>query len=143
MKPGEGLVASLLHEVLGHSERERDSGGGEKSILRDSRVFVEQIEEIGKKWQEEADRKERQDEEVLLATFDISAMYPSLKIGYIIEEIDTILVERVESMSGVEKAKAGKLREVIIPLLIFLLEHQFVYVRSDEEGEKEKKIFYR
>jgi len=71
-----------------------------------------------------------------------SALYPSLKIQYVIREIDTLLVERIDSRKGEEKKGAEALREIVIPLFIFQLQHQIVYVLSDEPEEKEEKISY-
>jgi len=40
MKAWEKLVACLLVEILGDSEEERERGGEEPTVLRDSKVFV-------------------------------------------------------------------------------------------------------
>ena len=68
-------------------------------------------------------------------------MYPSLKIACIVKEIDTRLCERTEQKQGEYKEKARALREIVMPLLVFMLEHQFVFVLS-EGFEGEEKIFY-
>jgi len=54
----------------------------------------------------------------------------------------TLLVERIDSRKGEEKKRAEALREIVIPLIIFQLHHQIVYVLSDEQDEKEEEIFY-
>jgi len=46
-------------------------------------------------------------------------MYPSLKIEYIVREVDTLLVERIgQKPRGAEREAANKLRKVIMPLLV-------------------------
>ena len=60
----------------------------------------------------------------------------------VIREIDTLLVERIDSRKGEEKKRAEALREIVFPLIIFQLQHQIVYVLSDEREEKEEKILY-
>ena len=77
-----------------------------------------------------------------LATWDIKAMYPSLKHGFIVREVDEALVRRINRRQGEERARAKRLREVLMPLLIFSLQHQFVYIRSEGEGAEEEKTFF-
>jgi len=84
MKAWEKLVASFLVVVLEESESEREKNGEEPTVLRDSRVFVEELEKIKQRWKEENNKNEKQGEEIMLASWDISAMYPSLKIEYIV-----------------------------------------------------------
>jgi len=55
----------------------------------------------------------------------------------VIRKIDTLLVERIDSRKGEETKRAEALRENVIPLIIFQLQHQIVYVLSDEREEKE------
>jgi len=43
MKAWEKLVASFLVVVLEESESEREKNGEEPTVLRDSRVFVEEL----------------------------------------------------------------------------------------------------
>ena len=81
------------------------------------------------------------DEIIEMCTLDIEAMYPALKREYIIEQIDARLWGRIERAQGLEaKSQAVKMRELLMPMLIFTLEHQFVYILS--EGETEEKVFY-
>jgi len=65
------------------------------------------------------------EERVGIETWDLSALYLSLKIQYVIREIDTLLVERIDSRKGEEKKEAEALREIVIPLIIFQLQHSF------------------
>jgi len=71
----------------------------------------------------------------------VSALYPLLKIEYVKREIDTLLVERLDSRKGEETENKGAqaLREIVIPLIIFQLQHQIVYVLSDEGEAKRRK----
>jgi len=82
------------------------------------------------------------EERVEIETWDVSALYQSLKIQYVITEIDTLLVERIDSRKGEEMKGVEALREIVIPLIIFQLQHQIVYVLSDEREEKEEKMVY-
>jgi len=61
------------------------------------------------------------EERVVIETWDVSALYLSLKIQYVIKEIDTLLVERRDSRKGEEKKGVEALREIVIPLIIFQL----------------------
>jgi len=49
MKAWEKLVAFLLVVVLEESESEREKNGEEPTVLRDWRVFVEELEKINQK----------------------------------------------------------------------------------------------
>ena len=141
MKSWERLVGTILTQVLEESEEEEAKQGREGIILNDSRVFVREIERINEQWRQENARGEKWEDSVDVETWDIAAMYPSLKIAYIVKEIDTSLCERIQQKQGEDKEKARALREIVMPLLIFMLEHQFVYVTS-EGLEGEEKIFY-
>ena len=74
-------------------------------------------------------------------------MYPSLKREYVIKEIDRQLVDRQERQRGEEEKKdEDRLRKVLMPMLIFGLEHQLVAVdkpkRDGMQGPAEKEIFW-
>ena len=45
---------------------------------------------------------------LMVASWDVSAMYPSLKRGYVIKEIDQQLVDRRERQRGEEEASRWK-----------------------------------
>ena len=55
-------------------------------------------------------------------------MYPLLKIEYVMKEIDTLIVERIESRKEEENGGAEALIQIVIPLIIFQLQHEIVYV---------------
>jgi len=59
-------------------------------------------------------------------------MYLSLKIEYIVREVDTLLVERIgQNPSGSIRDAAKILKKVVVPLLMLMLQHQFVSVRDE------------
>ena len=105
MKAWEKLVASFLVVVLEESEIEKGKNREEPTVLRDLKVFVEELEKRSERREEEYNKNEKQGEEIMLAIWDISAMYPSLKIEYIVREVDTLLVERIGQ-------RLGELREM-------------------------------
>jgi len=143
MKAWEKLVASFLVVVLEESEIEKGKNREEPTVLKDSRVFVQELEKVSERCEEEYNKNEKQGEEIMLAIWDISAMYPSLKIEYIVREVDTLLVERIGQRNrGAERDAAKESWKVIMPRLAFMLQHQLVYVRDEGVGEAGKKIFY-
>jgi len=97
MKVWENIVAAFLVVVLDESEGERERRGEELTVLRDSRILVEELEKtwINERWEEEYRKNEKQGEEIMIASWYIAAMYPSLKLEYIVREVDTLLVERI------------------------------------------------
>jgi len=82
------------------------------------------------------------EERTEIETWNVSALYPSLKIQHVIREIDTLLVERIDNRKGEEKKRAKARREIVIPLIIFQPQHQIVSMLSDEREDKEEKMFY-
>jgi hypothetical protein len=65
------------------------------------------------------------DEGVKILGYDVVALYPSLKLEFMIKEIDRAMVLRIETKKGEEKHKAIELRKITIPLIIFMPKHQF------------------
>ena len=47
-----------------------------------------------------------------------------------------------ETDDETEKQAAIKMRETIMPILIFCLQHSFMYVMSEERGLQETKSFF-
>jgi len=76
MKVWENIVADFLVVVLDESESEREGRGEEPTVLRDSRILVEELEKINERWEEEYRKNEKQEEEIMIASWDIAAMYP-------------------------------------------------------------------
>ena len=141
LKPWERFVGRALVQILEEMEEEREEGEMEPIILDNSAVFVDKLEEISRTWGGEDRQGQGGDEIIEMCTLDIEAMYPALKREYIIEQIDARLWERIQKAQSLEaKTQAVKMRELLMPMLIFTLEHQFVYVLS--EGETEEKVFY-
>jgi len=59
-------------------------------------------------------------------------MYLSLKIEYIVREVDTLLVERIgQNPSRSIRDEAKILKKVVVPLFMLMLQHQFVSVRDE------------
>ena len=76
--------------------------------------------------------------------FDVTVMHPNLKIAYEIKGIDRSILLRISLKDDVtEKKKTEELKQIIIPMIIFLLEHQFVIVGVEGGREKggEREIF--
>ena len=63
------------------------------------------------------------DEGVEILGYDVVTLYPSLKLEFMIREIDRSMVMRIETMKGTEKVNPISLCNVTIPLIIFMLSH--------------------
>ena len=146
----DGAVAAMVNQVLEDAEEtyaERRPGGGDgRIILTESRQFVAMIDEINVKLKRMEEPGGRQ-WSLMVASWDVSAMYPSLKRGYIIKEIDQQLVDRRERQMGEEEKKdVDRLRKVLMRMLIFGLEHQLVSVdkprRDGARGPAETEVFW-
>ena len=146
----DGAVAAMVNQVLEDAEEayaeERPGGGGGRIILTESRQFVAMIDEINTKLKHMEGPEGRQ-WSLMVASWDVSAMYPSLKQRYIIKEIDQQLVDRRERQTGEEEKKdVDRLRKVLMRMLIFGLEHQLVSVdkprRDDARGPAETEVFW-
>ncbi len=74
---------------------------------------------------EEVQRKRKRSKGPTTLGYDVVALYPSLKLEFKIKEIDRAMVLRIETKKGEEKQKAMELRNISMPLIIFMLEHQF------------------
>ncbi len=61
---------------------------------------------------------------------------------FIIKEIDSVILPWIEKTIRQKKKKSEELRQIIIPMIIFMLEHQFVIVGVEGGGKKggERKI---
>ena len=109
-RPLEALVNNLLVEVIGDGEREKSEKGMDRIILEDSRELVGDLERITQEWEKENRNAYPGlwEERVEIETWDVSALYPSLKIEYVVREIDTLLVERIESHGRQEGKSHGR-----------------------------------
>jgi len=151
-----------LKEVLRDAEQAAEQRGEPRIIMRNSTQFVRVLLGLCAAWEEEGRRDaggkgggqmreegcgqgeerrgsmgaeesgEEGEEEVMQGTLDFKALFPSVQHAYAIREIDELLLERIERAGEQFKREAVRLREIIMPLLIFVLEHQFVYVLSDQ-----------
>ena len=124
----------------------RDDEDGEEPILLDeSRIFVKQLEELSARWQDEGAPESvgfHEDEVVEFVSWDICAMYPNFKHEFVIREIDEAIMRAIRKKVGKEKVEKEALREVLMPMLVFALQHQFLYVLEDEWNGEETKAFY-
>ena len=126
MKPCEQLVGGILTQVLEDIERERERQGKKRIVLNSTLPYARIIEDIDRTWEKEFLEGEKLDESVEILGYDVVALYPSLKLEFMIRETDRAMVLRIETMKGKEeKRKATELRNIIMPLIIFMLEHQF------------------
>ena len=109
-------------------------------ILTESKQFVQELDEVNIRLQRgEWGEGEEAEYSLLLVTFDVEAMYPSLSHDFVVKEIDMVMMARIEQAQQDREArqKATKLREVLMQLLLFFaLEHQLVYVNGIEHGVK-------
>ena len=141
----EGLLGSVLTQVL---EENENMAQGQKEdgiaphgriILTESKQFVQELDEINIKLQRGEWRKgEEAEYSLLLATWDVEAMYPSLSHQFVVKEIDMVMMARIEQaeQDGRARRQATKSREILMQLLLFALEHQLVYVNGIEHGVK-------
>ena len=156
MRGLETLLGRTLVSVLreGEEQRVQRSGGRRgKIILEDSRELVQELERMNQRFKAEvvkeqvAEAEARQeghdapeaDERVLvMVTYDVESMYPSMKHAWLVRAIDGIMAEReADRSSGTEEQKRGarQLREMVVKLLIFLLQHQVVRTRQEDSEE--------
>jgi hypothetical protein len=109
MKIYEQLMGGILDQVLEDIEEERVRQGRKRIVLNSTLPYAKIIEGMNKTWEEEFLEGKKLDEGVVL---------------------------RIETMKGEEgKRKAIVLRNITIPLLIFMIEHQF-YSTTGRDGEK-------
>jgi hypothetical protein len=100
--------------------------GKKRIVLNSTLLYAKIIEDINKTWEKEFLEGKKLDEGVEILGYDVVVLYPSLKLEFMIREIDRVMVLRIETMKrGEGKRKAITLRNITIPLLIFILEHQF------------------
>jgi hypothetical protein len=82
---------------------------------------------INKTWEDEFLEGKKLDEAVEILGYDVVALYPSLKLEFMIREIDRDMVLRIETMKAEEeKRKETELRNITMSLVIFMLEHQLI-----------------
>jgi hypothetical protein len=132
MKEWEQFMVGVLNQVMECVEQHRVDKQKQRIVLNSSLPYARRIDTINAEWQ-----GERKGAGVEIIGFDITAMYPNLKIAYIIKEIDRAILLWLDLKADeTEKEKAEELRQIIIPMIIFMLEHQFVIVGIEGGGEK-------
>ena len=101
------MVNQVLEDAEEAYAKGRPGGGDGRVILTESRQFVAVIDEINAELKRTEGPEGRQ-WSLMVASWDVSAMYPSLKRGYVIKEIDQQLVDRRERQRGEEEASRWK-----------------------------------
>ena len=137
-------MAGVLNQVMECIEQHRVDKQKQRIVLNSSLPYARRIDKINSEWQDAFRKGERKGAGVEIIGFDITAMYPNLKIAYIIKEIDRAMLLWLDMKDNEdEKKKAQELRQIIIPMIIFMLEHQFVIVGIEGGGERggEREIF--
>ena len=115
-------------------------------VLRNTRHYLKQLEELNDVRalaydplsQYPSGRRPPKPGEVLVdIKADVSKMYPNFSRAYVIEIIDTFLFSRVLSQgpNTIEHKHAKRVRDIIMPLMIFLLEHIIIYIDWNKEKE--------
>jgi len=139
MKTYEQLVAGILTQVLDDIEDERVRQGKRRIVLNSTLPYAKIVGDINKAWEKEFLEGRKLDEGVEILGYDVVALYPSLKLEFMVREIDRAMVLRIETKEGKEKEQAITLRNVTMPLIIFMLEHQF----CSTIGKKGEKTVWR
>ena len=140
MKPWEKLLGAMLVQITKEDEEDE-----EPILLDESRLFVRQLQELNARWQDEGATESagaHEDDVVEFVSWDITAMYPNLKHEFVIREIDEAIMRVIKKKVGKDREEKEALREVLMPMLIFALQHQFLYVLGEKKGAEEEKLFY-
>jgi hypothetical protein len=138
MKRWEVLAGAILTRILGDGEEVERESGRKEIILNDSQVFEGQLEQLNNKWDNTDEKYYKREDEIDVHTWNVAAMYPNLKISYIVKEIDEriveritrLIVERITRLKGDERERAEMRREIVMALMIFMLEYQFEIVMA-------------
>ena len=104
-----------------------------------TRHYLRQLEELNDVWSQPhnplslyaSGRRPPKPGEVLVdIKVDVSKMYSNFSRAFVIETIDTFLFSRVLSHvpNTIEHKRARRVRDIIMPLMIFLLEHIIFYI---------------
>ena len=139
MKVYEQLVGGVLTQVLEDIENDRVRQGKKRIVLTSTLPYAKIVEDINKTWEKEFSEGKKLNEGVEILGYDVVALYPSLKLEFMVRMIDKAMVLRIETKKGEEKEKAIQLRNIIMPLVIFMLEHQF----CSTVGKDGKKTIWR
>ena len=119
MKEWEQFMAGVLNQVMECIEEYRVKQQKQRIVLNSSLPYAKRIDKINAEWQDEFKKGERKGVGVEVIGFDVTAMYPNLKIAYIIKEIDRAMLLWIELKdTETEKIKGEELRQIIIPMII-------------------------
>ena len=119
MKEWEQFIAGILNQVMEDIEEYRDKQQNQSIVLNSSLPYAKRIDKINVEWQDAFRKGERKGVGVEVIGLDFTVMYPSLKIAYIIKEIDRAMLLRIDVKDDEsEKKKAEELRQIIIPMII-------------------------
>ena len=99
----EGFIGSVLTQVLEENEdmaQDQKEGGTAahgRIILTESKQFVQELDEVNIRLQRgEWGKGEEAEYSLLLVTWDVEAMYPSLSHDFVVKEIDMVMMARIE-----------------------------------------------
>jgi hypothetical protein len=84
MKEWEQFMAGVLNQVMECVEQHRVDKQKQRIVLNSSLPYARRIDKINAEWQDAFRKGERKGAGVEIIGFDITAMYPNLKIAYII-----------------------------------------------------------
>jgi hypothetical protein len=115
MKTCEQLIAGILTQVLGDIEDGRVRQGKKRIVLNSTLPYAEIVEDINKAWEKEFLKGKKKDEGVEILGYEVVALYPSLKLEFMIRETVRAMVLRIETKKIEEKEKAIALRKVTMP----------------------------
>jgi hypothetical protein len=142
------LLRRMLVQLIEEEKASWELQGLVFPVLRNTRHYLRQIEELNEVWSKPfsqllpypSGRRPPKDGEVLLDfKADVSKMYANFSVSFVIETVDSFLSERVLSHvpNTLEHKRSKRMRDIIMPLMIFLLEHIVIYIEW-----KEDRIFY-
>jgi hypothetical protein len=108
-------------------------------VIRNTRHYLKHLEDLNAIWAQPYDhsqsyvsgRRPPKTGEVLFdSKADVSKMYSNISRFLVIEAIDAFLFARVLSHlpDSLEHKRAKRIRDIIMPLMIFLLEHIIIYI---------------
>jgi hypothetical protein len=133
------LLRRMLVQLLEDERTDWESQGLVFPVLRNTRHYLRQIEELNGIWSQPfnpllsyaSGRRPSKAGEVLLDfKADVSKMYANFSRDFVIETIDSFLFSRVLSHAPntTEHKRAKRMRDIIMPVMIFLLEHIVIYI---------------
>jgi hypothetical protein len=136
----------MLVQLLEEERTDWESQGLVFPVLRNTRHYLRQIEELNGIWSQPfnpllsyaSGRRPSKAGEVLLDfKADVSKMYANFSRDFVIETIDSFLFSRVLSHAPntTEHKRAKRMRDIIMPLMIFLLEHIVIYIEWKKDRE--------